>query len=118
MDKLKVEKNNCVEVVINEEDPFNNMSKILNISELDEKFYNHNIISSPCNSISLYNDIMKKEPIFVKSKLKNQNDEKKFFLETSPFNIKENIFSDGINGKTLFISNKLKIRFYLLIHMK
>jgi len=64
------QKNHCSEIVIPDDCTFNNVSKILNISELEDKYYNNNILS-PSNSISLYNEIIKKESNYAMNNLNN-----------------------------------------------
>lgn len=86
------EKNICVEIVIPDDNTFNNVSKILNISELDDKFYNHNILS-PSSSISLYNELIKRES---NSNLNGLNN--KFFQDKKTSETKKVFFPDKLNG--------------------
>ena len=104
MDDYHTQSKKQLEIIINEENLIN-MSKILNISEINDKFYMQNILS-PTNSLSSYQDIIKKESdsIILNSNFKQDFDENKFIFTIDKSKIKN--------------LKKVKLIISLIFHMK
>ncbi len=92
------EKSIFSEIEITEDNNFINVSKILNLSELDDKYYSHNILS-PGNSIAIFNELMKKE-----THTNMVNAHNNLFLEDKSItDNKKNFFNEEINCNLLIV---------------